>query len=115
MGGLLLLQHLGGSLLALQLLLPLLLFRRLAGLVALPLQLAGGSPGLGVLLVDDLAVFVPLGGLKHLHGEGVVLQHRYFPADQLLNVLQQRFLAEIAEGDGLSSPSGPAGASDAWT
>ena len=35
--------------------------------------LGGGLTGLLVLLVDDLAVSVPLGGLEDLHGVGVVL------------------------------------------
>ena len=47
----------------------------LVGCVPLAALLLGGGPGLRVLLVDDAAAGVPLRGLQHHHGEGVVLHN----------------------------------------
>ena len=93
--------------------LALLLGRGLGGLVPGSALLPGGGPGLLVLLVDDASMLVPLGGLEHLHGIGVVLHHGQLLSDQLFNVPQQGLLSKVAEGDGLAPPSGPAGAANA--
>ena len=93
--------------------LALLLGRGLGGLVPGSALLPGGGPGLLVLLVDDAAMLVPLGGLEHLHGIGVVLHHGQLLSDQLFNVPQQGLLAKVAEGDGLAPPSGAARAANA--
>ena len=108
-----LLQHLGGLDLLLLLDLALLLGRSLGGLVPGPALLPGGGTGLLVLLVDDAAVLIPLGGLEHLHRVGVVLHHGQLPPDQLFDVPQQGLFPEIAEGDGCAPTPGTAGAADA--